>query len=77
MENKVVYKGKIIETETLAGKTLYLDMPRKPEDDAFPLFGALGTLTMNKIFKPYLGKDISITIEKKEGKVHSITIQEE
>jgi hypothetical protein len=77
METKEVYKGKIIETETLAGKTLYLDMPRKAEGDAFPLFGAFGTLTMDKIFKPYLGKDISITIEKKEGKVHDIIIQEE
>ena len=79
MENKIVHKGKVIWLETNAVKSLYLDMPRKPQDAhmSFPLQGAFGILTVEAVFKPYLGKDVSITIEKKEGKVHRLTIQEE
>lgn len=79
MENKIVHKGKVIWFETNAVKSLYLDMPRKPEEAhlSFPLSGAFGLIPVEEIFKPYLGKDISITIEKKEGKIHNITIQEE
>jgi hypothetical protein len=79
MENKIVHKGKVIWLETKAMKNLYLDMPRKPEEAhlSFPLQGALGLLTVEEVFKPYLGKNISIIVERKEGKVHHITIQEE
>ena len=79
MENKIVHKGKVIWFETKAVSGLYLDMPRKPEQahTSFPFSGAFGLLPVEEIFKPYLGKDISITIEKKEGKIHNITIQEE
>jgi len=79
MENKIVHKGKVIWLETKAVESLYLDMLRKPEEAhlSFPLQGAFGILTVEEIFKPYLEKDISITIEKKEGKIHNIIIREE
>lgn len=79
MENKIVHKGKVIWFETNAVKSLYLDMPRKPEEAhlSFPLSGAFGTIAVEEIFKPYLGKDISITFEKKDEKIYKITIQEE
>ena len=79
MENKIVHKGKVIWFETKNMKSLYLDMPRKPEKAkmSFPLQGAFGILTVEEIFKPYLGKDISISIEKKEGKIRHIIIKEE
>jgi len=79
MENKIVHKGKVIWYETNAVSGLYLDIPRKPEEAhmSFPLQGAFGILNVEEIFKPYLGKDISITVEKIEGKIHKITIQEE
>ena len=76
---KIIHSGKVSEL-TIKGKdTLYLDMPRNPEEAqmSFPLQGAFGILTTEEIFKPYLGKDISITFEKKEGKIHNIIIQEE
>jgi hypothetical protein len=80
MENKVVHKGKVIWMETEAVKCLWLEMPNKPEEGhmahtSFPLSGAFGLIAVEEIFKPYLGKDISITFERKEGKVHSITIE--
>jgi len=77
--NKIVHKGKVIWLEIKEVQCLCLDMPRKPEEArmSFPLQGAFGILTVEEIFKPYLGKDISITIEKKKGKIHSIIIQEE
>ena len=79
MENKIVHKGKVIWLDTNAVKSLYLDMPRKPEEAhvSFPLQGAFGILTVEEVFKPYLEKDISITVEKNEGKISNIIIQEE
>lgn len=78
MENKIVHKGKVIYLKLKNQEFLALDMPRKPEEAhlSFPLSGAFGLLPVEEIFKPYLGKDISITFEKKEGKIHNITIQE-
>jgi hypothetical protein len=76
---RIVHKGKVIWYETEGLKSLYLDMPRKPEEAhmSFPLSGAFGKLSVEEIFKPYLGKDISITFEKEEGKLRKITISEE
>ena len=50
MENKIVHKGKVIWYETKAVKSLYLDMPRKPEEAhmSFPLQGAFGILTVEE-----------------------------
>jgi hypothetical protein len=78
MENKVVYTGKVIWLETKAERGLYLDMPRKPEDAhlSFPLCGAFGFTTVEEIFKPYIGKNISIKVEKKEAKIRKIEIEE-
>ena len=55
---------------------LVLDMPHDPKDAtlSFPFEGLLST---QEIFEPYLGKDISITIEKEKGKVQKIIIKEE
>lgn len=80
MDNKTVHKGKVIWLETKSVASFYLDMPRKTDEEAhlsYPLSGAFGIMTVDEIFKPYLNKDISITIEKKDNKIHNITIQEE
>ena len=76
---KVTHRGKVSERSISGVPYFYLDMPRKPEEArmSFPLQGTVGILTVEEIFKQYLGKDISITIEKKKGKIHSIIIQEE
>jgi hypothetical protein len=50
-------------------------MPHKPES-AITSFGIEAFLPLQEIFKPYLGKTINLTIEKKSGKVHRITIEE-
>ena len=76
---KVTYKGKVSKRPINGVPSFHLDMPRKPEDAqmSFPLQGAFGILTVEEIFKPYLGKHISITIQKNEGKVRNIIIHEE
>lgn len=73
---KVVHNGKVSELNMNGNTYLALVMPRKPEDVtmSFPLEGVLSN---QEIFKPYLGKLISITIEKEEGKIRQITIAEE
>jgi hypothetical protein len=36
---------------------------------------AFGSSTLEDIFKPYVGKNISVTVEKKEGKIRKIDIK--
>lgn len=79
MENQIkIYEGKVIELKLNNQTFLAIDMPRKPEQAhiSFPLQGAFGLLTVEAIFSPYLEKDIRITIEEKQGKVHNIKIEE-
>jgi hypothetical protein len=80
METKTV-TGKVV-WMTLSGmKGLYLDHP--PEHAgavqmATPLSGgAFPLMPVEELFKPYLGKSISVTFELTAGKVHRITIEEE
>ena len=72
---KDVHNGRVSELNINGNIHLALVMPRKPEDVtmSFPLEGVL---SIQEIFKPYLGKSISITIKKEKGKVRQITIAE-
>jgi hypothetical protein len=74
----VIWKGQVSEMKIHDETTLYLDMPHKPEAAtmSFRLDGIFVTM-IRKIFEPYLGKTISITFEKEEGKIRKITIAEE
>ena len=54
---EIVHKGKVSEMTIDRKVALYLDIPRKPEEAqmSFPLQVAFGILTVEEIFKPYLG----------------------
>ena len=60
MVNKTVHKDNVIWIKTKTVKSLPLDMPRKPEEanTSFSLQGEFGILNVEKISKPYFGKDI-------------------
>ena len=73
---KVVHKGKVSELSLKDKTFLALDMPHKPEDATLS-FALEAVLSIEEIFKPYLGESISITMEKEKGKVRKITIAEE
>jgi hypothetical protein len=73
---KVVHKGRVSELTANGKPYLALDMPRKPQE-ATMSFALEAVLSIQEIFTPYRGKDISITIEKENGKVRKITIEEE
>jgi hypothetical protein len=72
---KVIHKGKVSELKMKDKTYLALDMPHKPEDATIS-FALEAVLSIQEIFMPYLGKSVIITIEKEEGKVHKIIIEE-
>ena len=73
---KLVHKGKVSEMSVNDKVALYFDMPHKPED-AILSFGIETLIPLQEIFTPYIGKSITITLEKEAGKVRKITIIEE
>jgi hypothetical protein len=73
---RLVHKGRVSELTANGKPYLALDMPRKPEE-ATMSFALETVLSIQEIFKPYLGKDIIITVEKEDGKVRRIAIVEE
>lgn len=73
---KVVHKGKVSELSANGKTYLALDMPHKPEAATLS-FALEAVLSIQEIFKPYLGKLISITVEKEDGKVQRIIITED
>ncbi len=72
---KIVYNGKVTELNVNGKSYIALDMPHKPES-AIPPFPLEDVLSVEEIFAPYIGRNIGITIEKKLGKIHQITIDE-
>jgi hypothetical protein len=74
-KEKIIYEGKVLELSEKGKKYLALDTPRKSESSttSFPLETVL---SIQEIFAPYIGKDIIISIEKKQGKIRQITILE-
>jgi len=72
---KDVVEGKVSQLRKGDETYLALDMPHKPED-AILSFHIEAVLPLEEIFLPYLGKSITITVDKEEGKVRRITIVE-
>ena len=73
---KVIHKGKVSELSADGKPFLALDMPHKPKEATLS-FALEAVLSIQEIFKPYVGKSISIAIEKEKGKVRKISITEE
>jgi len=72
---KIVHQGKVSELNLNGKQCLSLDMPHKPES-ATMSFALEAVLSIQEIFAPYIGKYISITIEKRQGKIHQIIVSE-
>ena len=68
---KIVHKGRVLELPVNDKPRIHLD---NDKGMGIPI---VGILNLQEIFMPYLGKLISITIEKEEGKVRKIAIAEE
>jgi len=68
---RIVKRGRVLELPVNGKPKIHLD------DDNGGGLPIEGILVLQEIFKPYLGKLISITVEKEEGKVQKIIIAEE
>ncbi len=73
---KIVHQGKVSELNLNGKQCLALDMPHKTENTTNS-FVLEAMLSIQEIFAPYIGKYISITIEKRQGKIHQIIVTEE
>lgn len=73
---RIVHKGRVSELTANGKPYLALDMPRNLEE-ATMSFALEATFSINDIFMPYLGKNITITIEKEKGKIQKIKITED
>ena len=73
---KDLYKGKVSKFGIGDEAYLVLDMPHKPED-ATVSFSIEALLPIEEIFLPYLGKSITVKVDKEEGRVRRITIEED
>lgn len=69
----IVRKGKVVETKINNSTNFILETPHEPNEASLSF--REGSI-IQELFEPYLGKTITLTIEKEQGKIRKITIIE-